>query len=196
MAAAVTTDDIYKRYLDKAIREILHLEHEIADAAGGAPVAQPTGHPLGTIFLLKYGPQAPELQEGVAFHGRAGHALKRSLERLHVDAGRGVRNELRQVRGRRRGRLPRLARARAPDRAAAPRRRDGRGRARVPERASSSRSRSRSRLRWASSSSFTPTIEALVVPDIDLSLDEQPAKTRFWNAFKPVGPWWAALPPY
>ncbi len=43
---------------------------------------------------------------------------------------------------------------------------------------------------------FTPTIEALVVPDIDLSLDEQPAKTRFWNAFKPVGPWWAELPPY
>jgi uracil-DNA glycosylase len=43
---------------------------------------------------------------------------------------------------------------------------------------------------------FTPTIEALHVPDIDSSLDEQTAKTRFWNAFKPVGPWWAALPPY
>ena len=36
---------------------------------------------------------------------------------------------------------------------------------------------------------FTPTIEALVVPDIDLSLDEQAAKTAFWNAFKPVGEW-------
>ena len=43
---------------------------------------------------------------------------------------------------------------------------------------------------------FTPTIEALVVPDIDLSLDEAPAKTAFWNAFKAVGPWWAELPPY
>ena len=43
---------------------------------------------------------------------------------------------------------------------------------------------------------FTPTIEALHVPDIDASLDEQPAKTRFWNAFKPVGSWWAELPPY
>jgi hypothetical protein len=43
---------------------------------------------------------------------------------------------------------------------------------------------------------FTPTIEGLVVPDIDLSLDDQPAKTRFWNSFKPVGPWWAELPPY
>ena len=43
---------------------------------------------------------------------------------------------------------------------------------------------------------FTPTIQALVVPDIDESLDEQPAKTRFWNAFKALGPWWAELPPY
>src|SRR5581483_1430983 len=42
---------------------------------------------------------------------------------------------------------------------------------------------------------FTPTIEALVVPDIDSSLDDQAAKTTFWNAFKTVGSWWAALPP-
>ncbi len=195
MTAAVTTDDIYKRYLDKAIREILRLEHEIADAAGGAPVAQPTGHPLGTIFLLKYGPQAPELQEGVAFHGRAGHAVKRSLERLSVDpaevfgtnciafAGADelaarvwLARELRIVQ-------PRLVVVMGED-----------------------------ALEFLNSLSFplsqplaatlgelqpfTPTIEALVVPDIDLSLDEQPAKTRFWNAFKPVGPWWAALPPY
>ncbi len=195
MTAAVTTDDIYKRYLDKAIREILRLEHEIADAAGGAPVAQPTGHPLGTIFLLKYGPQAPELQEGVAFHGRAGHAVKRSLERLSVDpaevfgtnciafagadelASRAwLARELRIVQ-------PRLVVVMGED-----------------------------ALEFLNSlgfplsqpltatlgelQPFTPTIEALVVPDIDLSLDEQPAKTRFWNAFQPVGPWWAALPPY
>jgi hypothetical protein len=44
--------------------------------------------------------------------------------------------------------------------------------------------------------SFTPTIEALVVPDIDSSLDDQAAKRRFWNSFKSVGPWWAELPPY
>jgi uracil-DNA glycosylase len=43
---------------------------------------------------------------------------------------------------------------------------------------------------------FTPTIEALAVPDIDSALDEATAKTAFWNAFKSVGPWWAALPPY
>jgi uracil-DNA glycosylase len=195
VTAAVTTDDIYKRYLDKAIREILRLEQEIADAAGGAPVAQPTGHPLGTIFLLKFGAQAQELQEGVAFHGRAGHAVKRSLERLSVDpaevfgtnclayAGAGedtsrawLARELRIVQ-------PRLVVVMGED-----------------------------ALEFLNSvefplsqpvpatlgelQPFTPTIEALVVPDIDLSLDEQPAKTRFWNAFKPVGPWWAELPPY
>jgi len=43
---------------------------------------------------------------------------------------------------------------------------------------------------------FTPTIEALVTPDVDDSLDDQPAKTRFWNAFKALGPWWAEQPPY
>ena len=43
---------------------------------------------------------------------------------------------------------------------------------------------------------FTPATQALVTPDIDDSLDEQPAKTRFWNAFKGLGPWWADLPPY
>jgi uracil-DNA glycosylase len=43
---------------------------------------------------------------------------------------------------------------------------------------------------------FTATIQALYVPDIDESLDEAPAKTRFWNAFKALGPWWAELPPY
>jgi len=43
---------------------------------------------------------------------------------------------------------------------------------------------------------FTPTIQALVTPDIDEALDEAPAKTAFWNAFKTLGTWWAELPPY
>jgi hypothetical protein len=43
---------------------------------------------------------------------------------------------------------------------------------------------------------FTATVDALVVPDIDASLDEAQAKTSFWNAFKPLGRWWAELPPY
>src|SRR6266700_4869972 len=83
--AVVTTDEIYERYLRKAINEINRLSHEIAQIADGAPLALPNGRPLANIFLLKYGPQAQELQEGVAFHGRAGNALIKSLQRLHVD---------------------------------------------------------------------------------------------------------------
>src|SRR5207247_1364484 len=30
---------------------------------------------------------------------------------------------------------------------------------------------------------FTPTVDALYVPDIDASLDEEGAKQRFWRAF-------------
>jgi uracil-DNA glycosylase family 4 len=195
VTAAVTTDEIYQRYLDKAIREILRLEHEVAEAAAGKPVAQPTGHPLGTIFLVKYGPQAQELQEGVAFHGRAGHALKRSLERLRVDprevfgtncvkfAGadedvcRGwLKREVRIVQ-------PKLVVIMGED---------------APEFVNSLEFPLSRPLEATLGvlQRFTPTIEALCVPDIDSSLDEQAAKTRYWNAFKPIGDWWAAQPPY
>ena len=44
-----------------------------------------SGHPLADVFLLKYGPQPSEIQEGVAFYGRAGQAILKSLQRLGVD---------------------------------------------------------------------------------------------------------------
>jgi uracil-DNA glycosylase len=195
VASTVTTDEIYERYLRKAITEINRLSHELAQAADGAPTALPTGHPLANIFLLKYGPQAQELQEGVAFHGRAGNALIKSLQRLHVDplevygtncvkfagcdlavAAGWLRRELRIV-------APRLLVIMGDD---ALEFLNGIGfplsqpvEAKVGD-----------------LQRFTPTIEALIVPDIDSALDEAPAKTAFWNAFKTIGPWWAALPPY
>jgi hypothetical protein len=43
---------------------------------------------------------------------------------------------------------------------------------------------------------LTPTMEALFVPDIDDSLDEESAKQRFWSAFRRLGEWYADLPPY
>ena len=195
MATDVTTDEIYERYLRKAITEINRLSHEIAQAADGAPTALPTGHPLASIFLLKYGPQAQELQEGVAFHGRAGSALIKSLQRLHVDpmevygtncvkfagcdlgvAAEWLRRELRIVE-------PKLVVVMGED---------------ALEFLNSSRFPLSSEVAatLGELQRFTPSIEALVVPDIDLSLDEAPAKTAFWNAFKAVGPWWAELPPY
>ena len=43
---------------------------------------------------------------------------------------------------------------------------------------------------------LTPTIDALFVPDIDDSLDEQSAKQRFWSSFRALGAWYDQLPPY
>ena len=193
--AVVTTDEIYERYLRKAINETNRLAHEIAQAADGAPSALPTGHPLASIFLLKYGPQAQELQEGVAFHGRAGNALIKSLQRLHVDplevygtncvkfagcelglARTWLARELRIVQ-------PRLVVVMGEDA------REFLNGLRFPLAVEVGPEPGELQR-------FTPTVDALVAPDIDLSLDEQAAKTAFWNAFKAVGPWWAALPPY
>ena len=82
----VATDEIYEKYLQKAITEINALGDEVAQAGAGTRVpVVGSGHPLADVFLLKYAPRASELQEGVAFYGRAGNALLKSLQRLRVD---------------------------------------------------------------------------------------------------------------
>jgi uracil-DNA glycosylase len=43
---------------------------------------------------------------------------------------------------------------------------------------------------------LTPTIDALYVPNIDESLDEQDSKRAFWSAFRTLGDWYASQPPY
>ncbi|HVE67853.1 MAG TPA: uracil-DNA glycosylase, partial [Solirubrobacteraceae bacterium] len=43
---------------------------------------------------------------------------------------------------------------------------------------------------------LTPSIEALVVPNIDDALDDEDSKRAFWAAFKVLGQWYADLPPY
>jgi uracil-DNA glycosylase len=43
---------------------------------------------------------------------------------------------------------------------------------------------------------LTPTVDALYVPNIDDSLDEQDAKRDFWAAFRALGDWYSAQPPY
>jgi len=192
----VATDEIYEKYLQKAITEINELGDEVAQAGAGTRVpVVGSGHPLGDVFLLKYEPRASELQEGVAFYGRAGNALLKSLQRLHVDplAVYGT-NCLKFADGDEAESRPFLTRELhivQPKLVVA-----------MGERA----------VAFLNSIEFplgrpleveegelqklTPTIDALVTPDIDDSLDDQPAKTRFWNAFKLLGDWWSALPPY
>ena len=192
----VATDEIYEKYLQKAITEINELGDEIARAAGPEGIhVLGSGHPLADVFLVKYGPQPSEFQEGVAFYGRAGQALLKSLQRLRVDpmAVYGT-NCLKFADGDEEESRPFLLRELhivqpklvvvMGEQALAFLNGVGFPLARTLAAKEEELQR------------FTPTIEALYTPDIDESLDEAPAKTRFWNAFKPLGDWWASLPPY
>jgi uracil-DNA glycosylase len=189
-------DEIYEKYLQKAITEINELGDEVtrAGSEGAAPVLG-SGHPLADVFLLKHRPRPAEIQEGVAFYGRSGQAILKSLQRLRVDPlsvygtnclkfadgnekeARGfLVRELHIVQ-------PKLVVVMGED---------------ALEFLNAVEFPLADQLepRTGELHRFTPTVEALYVPDIDASLDEQPAKTRFWNAFKVLGTWWAELPPY
>ncbi len=193
---AVPTDEIYEKYLRKAISEINDLADEIARAAGDAATVLGSGHPLADVMLLKYSPQESELLEGVAFYGRAGQAILKSLQRLRVDpmavygtnclkfagsepdarADEWLTRELHIVQ-------PKLVVVMGEHAL------EFLNRLEFP--LSRPLEPAAGELR-----PFSPTVEALVTPDVDASLDEQAAKTAFWNAFKSLGDWWAALPPY
>jgi uracil-DNA glycosylase len=192
----VATDEIYEKYLQKAITEINALGDEVAQAGGGmrVPVVG-SGHPLADVFLLKHTPRASELQEGVAFYGRAGNALLKSLQRLHVDPmaiygtncikfADGDEDESRPF-------LLRELHIVQPKLVVAM------GEPALAFLNSVEFPLSRPlEATVGELQKFTPTIDALYTPDIDESLDEAPAKTQFWNAFKVVGTWFSELPPY
>jgi uracil-DNA glycosylase family 4 len=189
------TDEIYEKYLQKAIAESNELGDEIARAAGDRVPVLGSGHPLADVMLLKYEAERSEVQEGVAFFGRAGQAILKSLQRLRVDpmavygtnclkfaggdedeAGPWLVRELHIVQ-------PKLVVV-------------------MGERALAFLNALEFPLaqpvepKEGQLQQLTPTVDALYTPDIDDSLDEQAEKTRFWNAFKPLGPWWSELPPY
>lgn len=197
VTAAAPTDEIYERYLRKAIGEINELQQELLALADETHVpVLGSGHPLGDVFLVKHRPQQAEIAEGVAFFGRSGNALLKSLQRLGVDpltiygtnclkfgteeneqAEPWLARELHIVQ-------PKLlvvmgeASAHFLDELQFP----------LADRLAN--------VDLGIVQRFTPTIEALVTPDIDVALDDQVAKAAFWNAFKALGPWWAQLPPY
>jgi uracil-DNA glycosylase family 4 len=189
-------DEIYEKYLQKAIAEINELGDEVAHAgaSGRAPVLG-SGHPLADVFLLKYRPRPAESQEGVAFYGRSGQAILKSLQRLRVDPlavygtnclkfEDGEESESRPFLSRELHVVqPKLVVVMGED-------------ALAFLNALEFPLADPVEPRPGELQRLTPTIEALFVPDIDASLDDQPAKTRFWNAFKAVGAWWAELPPY
>ena len=191
------TDEIQERYLKRAIGEINELGDELL-ALGDerhVPVLG-SGHPLGDVFLLKHRPTQSEIHEGVAFFGRAGQALLKSLQRLSVDPLAvygtnclkfGTEDPLQA-----RGWLTRELHIVQPKLVVAM----GEATVSFVNELEFPLSEPLAGEPLGELRRFTPTIEALVTPDIDESLDEQGAKTRFWNAFKALGAWWAELPPY
>ena len=194
--SSVSTDEIYEKYLRKAIAEINELGDEVSRSTpeGSVPVLG-SGHPLADVFLLKYGPQPSEFQEGVAFYGRAGQAILKSLQRLHVDPmavyGTNCLKYDGQSEAEARGFLGRELHVVQPKLVVVMGDDARRFLNEVEFPLADTVGDALGELQR-----FTPTTEALVAPDIDASLDEQAAKTRFWNAFKALGPWWAELPPY
>ena len=198
-----TDDEIREKYLERAIRELNTLTRELQEC-GHCPRGQRvpvlgSGHPQADVFLLKHAPTAPEIEEGVAFYGRAGAALMKAFKRLSIDplAVYGtlcvkcpvgdtsladpacvarIVEELAIVQ-------PKIVVVMGEDALAVlndlalPLARPVLAQPGELQR-------------------LTPSIEALYVPSIDEALDEEAAKRAFWSAFRVLGEWYADLPPY
>src|SRR6185295_13903302 len=158
-----------------------------------------SGHPQADVFLLKHAPMPPEIEEGVAFYGRAGAALMKAFKRLAIDplavygtlcvkcpvsdtslAGpeciARVAEELAIVQ-------PKIVVVMGVDALAALNDLDLPLARPVLEQPGDVQP-------------LTPWIEALYVSNIDEALDEESAKRAFWSAFRVLGEWYADLPPY
>ena len=198
-----TDDEIREKYLERAIRELNQMSREILECPycprGKLMPVLGSGHPQADVFLLKFAPAGSEVEEGVAFYGRSGTALMKSLKRLGIDplAVYGtlcvkcpvgdpsladpaciarVLEELAIV-------APKIVVVMGEDALAALNDLD------VPLARPVGPEQGVVQV-------FTPACEALVVPNIDEALDEEAAKREFWSAFRVLGEWYEDLPPY
>jgi uracil-DNA glycosylase family 4 len=198
-----TDDEIREKYLERAIRELNAFARRLGECAhcprGQLMPVLGSGHPQADIFMIKYSARPSEVEEGVAFYGRTGNALMKSLKRLSIDP-LAVYGTL-------------CVKCPVADPAMA----DPACVSRVVEELAIVQPKMvvvmgedalnvindlgvpLSRELAASPGElqhFTPSIEALFVPNIDESLDEDSAKRAFWSAFRVLGQWWEDLPPY
>jgi uracil-DNA glycosylase len=203
MAVPVTDDEIQEKYLERAIRELNALTRRLQECShcprGNLMPVLGSGHPQADVMMLKHAPTAAEIEEGVAFYGRAGNALMKSFKRLGVDpltvyGTLCVKCPISD---------PSLAAAECVERI-------------VEEMAIVGPKlivvmgedalealndvemplARRLEPKLGEVQALTPTIEALYVPDIDHSLDSEESKREFWRAFRVLGDWYADLPPY
>jgi uracil-DNA glycosylase len=199
----IPDDQIYEKYQARAIAETNQLGHEIASWVGEHHPAQApvigTGHPLADILLLKYRPMPSEVQEGVAFFGRAGQAVLKSIERLRIDPLKLYGTVCLKVDiepgdddlKHSRGWLARELHITQPGVVVAM----GEETVEFVNSLEFPLS-SPVEFRVGELQRLTPTIALLAVPDIDASLDQSSAKQAFWSAFKVLGEWYESLPPY
>jgi uracil-DNA glycosylase len=198
-----TDDEIREKYLERAIRELNHFTRDVQSCdrcpRGSLMPVLGSGHPQADVLLLKYAPTPAEIEEGVAFYGRAGTALMKSLRRLDIDPL--------AVYGTLCVKCPVADTALAAPECVA----------RLVEEIAIVQPRivvvmgeealeilNALELPLADEveplegeiQRLTPTIDALFVPDIDDSLDTDDAKQRFWTAFRVLGDWYDRLPPY
>ena len=199
----ITDDEIREKYLERAIRELNTFSHDLREC-DGCPRGNLTpilgsGHPQADIMLIKYAPRHSEIEEGVAFYGRSGTALMKSLKRLDIDP-LAVYGTL-------------CIKCPVGD----PSLSDPRCVARLVEEIEIVRPKIlvlmgeetvgtvndlglplAERISWdpGTIQRLTPSRDVLVVPDIDASLDDDRDKRAFWTAFRELGTWWSNLPPY
>jgi uracil-DNA glycosylase family 4 len=198
-----TDDEIREKYLERAIRELNRLTHDLQECElcprGGLMPVLGSGHPQADIFLLKYAPRPAEIEEGVAFYGRSGSALMKSLKRLNIDplAVYGTLCVKCPVADTDLAAEDCIARVMEEIAIVQPRIVVVMG-----ERALVALNELELPLArviqptLAQIQTLTPSIEALYVPDIDESLDDEGRKQAFWKAFKALGDWYSDLPPY
>ncbi|HEY6396785.1 MAG TPA: uracil-DNA glycosylase family protein [Solirubrobacteraceae bacterium] len=198
-----TDDEIREKYLERAIRELNSFARDVQSChecpRGQLMPVLGSGHPQADIFLVKHSARPAEVEEGVAFYGRTGNALMKSLKRLSIDPL--------AVYGTLCVKCPVLDPAMADPSCVA----------RLAEEiaivspkivvvmgldALGVVNELELALRrdvhpvTGEVQRLTPSIEALYVPNIDEALDEESAKREFWAAFRVLGQWWADLPPY
>jgi uracil-DNA glycosylase family 4 len=198
-----TDDEIREKYLERAIRELNTFARDL-QACPHCPRGQlmpvlGSGHPQADIMLVKYSARPSEVEEGVAFYGRTGNALMKSLKRLSIDP-LAVYGTL-------------CVKCPVPDPVMA----DPACVARLLEELAIVQPKlvvvmgsealavlndlevplAQQLIETPGElQRLTPSIEALYVPNIDDALDEEDRKREFWAAFRVLGQWWADLPPY
>jgi uracil-DNA glycosylase family 4 len=198
-----TDDEIREKYLERAIRELNQLTHEIQGCdhcpRGSLMPVLGSGHPQADVFMLKFAPRPSEIEEGVAFYGRSGSALMKSFKRLNIDplavygtvvvkcpvhdtdlaapeCKARVLDELAVVQ-------PRIVVVMGEEAC------EELNALQVPLAAEVTTNPGEIQ-------KLTASCDALYVPDIDASLDDERAKRAFWSAFRSLGEWYADFPPY